>query len=105
MSALTTASLRCTQPPISPPQASCLPPRHHPFLIKQSKVNFNSQYLGASKPTTASKENEDRQQQEWEELNKDHLKSAIRALNEKLKFFQNIETEKEIVAGQLKESD
>ena len=31
-----------------------------------------------------------------EHLNQDHLKSAIRALNEKLKFYENIEQEKDI---------
>ena len=32
-----------------------------------------------------------------DKLNHDNLKSAIRALNEKLKFYENIETDKNIV--------
>jgi len=38
-------------------------------------------------------------------LSHDHLKNAIKALNEKLKFFENIEQEKEIVRDQLEQSD
>ena len=33
------------------------------------------------------------------------MKSAIRALNEKLKFYENIEKEKDIVTDQLEQSD
>jgi hypothetical protein len=33
------------------------------------------------------------------------LKNAIRALNEKLKYFENIDTEKDIVKEQLEQSD
>jgi hypothetical protein len=32
-----------------------------------------------------------------EKLNHDHLKSAITALNEKLKFYENIESERAIL--------
>jgi hypothetical protein len=38
-------------------------------------------------------------------LNHDNLKSAIRALNEKLKFYENIDTEKNIVKEQFEHSD
>ena len=38
-------------------------------------------------------------------MSHDHLKNAIKALNEKLKFFENIEQEKEIVRDQLEQSD
>lgn len=40
-----------------------------------------------------------------QKLDHDHLKSAITALNEKLKFYENIEQEKNIVKDQLDQSD
>ena len=40
-----------------------------------------------------------------DKLNHDNLKSAIRALNEKLKFYENIETDKNIVQDELEQSD
>ena len=38
-------------------------------------------------------------------LDHDHLSSAITALNEKLKFYENIEQEKDLAVGQLEQSD
>jgi DNA anti-recombination protein RmuC len=40
-----------------------------------------------------------------EKLNTDHLRSAITALNEKLKFYENIEQERLNLKEQLDESD
>lgn len=40
-----------------------------------------------------------------QKLDHDHLKSAITALNEKLKFYENIEQEKNIVKDQLDQSN
>ena len=40
-----------------------------------------------------------------EKLNTDHLKSAITALNEKLKFYENIEQERQNLQEQLDQSD
>lgn len=44
--------------------------------------------------------------EEYEQrLDHDHLKSAITALNEKLKFYENIEQEKNLVRDQLDQSE
>jgi len=40
-----------------------------------------------------------------QKLDHDHLKSAITALNEKLKFYENIEQEKNIARGQYEQAD
>ncbi len=40
-----------------------------------------------------------------EKMNHDHLKSAITALNEKLKFFENIDQERQVVKDQYEQCD
>ncbi len=40
-----------------------------------------------------------------EKMNHDHLKSAITALNEKLKFFENIDQERQVVKEQYEQCD
>lgn len=40
-----------------------------------------------------------------EKLNTDHLRSAITALNEKLKYYENVEQERQNLKEQLDQSD
>jgi uncharacterized protein YlxW (UPF0749 family) len=40
-----------------------------------------------------------------ERLNHDHLRSAITALNEKLKFYENVDSERLIIKEQLEQAE
>mmetsp|Transcript_3404 Transcript_3404/g.2370 ORF Transcript_3404/g.2370 Transcript_3404/m.2370 type:complete len:130 (+) Transcript_3404:522-911(+) len=67
--------------------------------FKSSRTNQNPKQLPNVKPSEATFVKME------EKLSLDHLKSAIKALNEKLKFFENVDEAKELLQDQLQQSD